>query len=435
MDDRDELTDLPGRRIFLRLLDERIHEAEGQGGTVGLLLADIDRFTQINVTYGFACGDRVLRHLARQLAAVGRARDIVARVGDNRFAMILPGLMNRGHAELAAQKLLRLLEVPFEHDDARLRLQATIGVALYPHHASGAQDLLARAEFALALARHEDRRYGFAPDGSDIGSLSYQWDLELELANAIDRGELSMFYQPQVALGDRRVVGVEALMRWNNRNRGMVPPDVFIPLAERTGHIRKMTLWAMNTVLRQTSQWRHDWGALSVSVNVPSELVAHSDLPDMLRNALQLFGSDAIRPMIEITERSLMVGDRALQQLHRIREMGVRVSIDDFGTGYSCLAYFHKVPASELKIDKTFVSRLLTDTASADIAMLIIDLAHRFDLDVVAEGVEDEATCEKLASSGCDVVQGYFFAKPMPADACEQWLQAFGRVETKPTAA
>ncbi|MBS0193079.1 MAG: EAL domain-containing protein [Proteobacteria bacterium] len=247
------------------------------------------------------------------------------------------------------------------------------------------------------------------------------------MANAIDRGELSMFYQPQVRLSDRSVVGVEALMRWNNRNRGMVPPDVFIPLAERTGHIRKMTLWAMNTVLRQTSQWRHDWGQLSVSVNMPSELVAHSDLPDMVHNALQLFGSDAIRPMIEITERSLMVGDRALAQLHRIREMGVRVSIDDFGTGYSCLAYFHKVPANELKIDKSFVSRLLTDTASADIAMLIIDLAHRFDLDVVAEGVEDEATCEKLASSGCDVVQGYYFAKPMPADVCEHWLQTFGK--------
>ncbi|MBS0193078.1 MAG: GGDEF domain-containing protein [Proteobacteria bacterium] len=174
MSDRDELTDLLGRRAFLATLDERIHEAGEQGGHVGLLLVDIDRFTQINVTYGFPCGDRVLRHFARQLAAVARNGDGLARVGDNRFALILPKLMNRGHAELAAQKLLRLLEVPFEHDDARLRLQATVGVALFPQHAPDALALLARAEFALALARHEDRRYGFAPDGAEIGSLSYQ---------------------------------------------------------------------------------------------------------------------------------------------------------------------------------------------------------------------------------------------------------------------
>lgn len=424
MDSSDPVTGLADRCGFLDLLAQFI-DAGGDTSAIGLLIVDIDRFTQINVAYGYGIGDQVLRHLAGRLQEVARSQDRAARIGDNRFALILPGLRNRGHGELAAQKLLRLLEAPFEHEDIRLRLPATIGGALCPQHAVHAADLLAKAELALAMARHEGQRYRFAPDAPGAGTLSDQWDMELELANAIDRGELSMFYQPQVRISDRAVIGVEALMRWKNRHRGMVPPDVFIPLAERTGHIRKMTLWAMNTVLRQCSQWQHRWGPLSVSVNVPSELVAHNDLPEMVQNALQLFGSDALRPMIEITERSLMVGDRALTQLHRIRDLGVRVSIDDFGTGYSCLAYFHKVPASELKIDKSFVSRLLTDTASADITMLIIDLAHRFGLDVVAEGVEDQATMDKLQSAGCDVVQGYFFAKPMPAEDCEAWLQRF----------
>jgi len=425
MDLFDPVTGLSDRRGFLDLLAQAIAAIDDQA-SIGLLIVDIDRFTQINVAYGYGVGDEVLRHLAGRAREVARANDRVARIGDNRFALILPRLKNRGHGELAAQKLLRLLEAPFEYEDIRLRLPATIGGALCPQHAAHPTDLLAKAELALAMARHEGQRYRFAPDTPGAGTLSDQWDMELELANAIDRGELSMYYQPQVRIADRHVVGVEALMRWKNRHRGMVPPDVFIPLAERTGHIRKMTLWAMNTVLRQCSQWQHRWGALSVSVNVPSELVAHNDLPEMVQNALQLFGSDSLRPMIEITERSLMVGDRALTQLHRIRDLGVRVSIDDFGTGYSCLAYFHKVPASELKIDKSFVSRLLTDTASADITMLIIDLAHRFGLDVVAEGVEDQATMDKLHGAGCDVVQGYFFAKPMPAEECERWLQSFG---------
>ncbi|HEY2346755.1 MAG TPA: bifunctional diguanylate cyclase/phosphodiesterase [Xanthomonadaceae bacterium] len=427
MDLRDELTDLPNRRTFVELLEGHIHECAGNNASLGLLVVDIDRFTQINVTFGYPFGDLLLRHLAAQLGAVARPQDRVARIGDNRFALILPRLFNRGHGELAAQKALRLLEAPFEHDGVRLRLAVTIGAALCPQHAAHAEQLLGKAELALAMARQEDRRYRFAPDSAGAGTLSDQWDLELELSNAIDRGELSMHYQPQVRIADRRVVGVEALMRWNSHSRGTVPPDVFIPLAERTGHIRKLTLWAMQTVLRQASQWRHDWGPLTASVNMPSELVAHSDLPDLLQNALQLFGSDAVRPMIEITERSLMGGDRALDQLQRIRELGVRISIDDFGTGYSCLAYFHKIPATELKIDKSFVSRLLIDTASADITTLIIDLAHKFGLDVVAEGAEDQATLDKLSAGGCDIVQGYVFARPMPADECEKWLQEFGK--------
>ncbi|MBS0456331.1 MAG: bifunctional diguanylate cyclase/phosphodiesterase [Proteobacteria bacterium] len=426
---RDDITDLPDRRAFVDLLKDAVRDAGQRDTNLGLLVVDIDRFTQINVAYGYGFGDRVLAHLAARLGEVARPHDRIARVGDNRFAMILPRLMNRGHGELASQKVLRLLEIPFEHDDVRLRVPVTIGGALCPQHATHAGQLLGKAELALAIARKEDRRYGFAPDSAAAGTLSDQWDLEMELSNAIDRDELAMYYQPQVHIADRRVIGVEALMRWKNRKRGMVPPDVFIPLAERTGHIRKMTLWAMNTVLREVGQWRHEVGPLTVSVNMPSELVAHSDLPELLQNALQLFGSPSVRPMIEITERSLMAGDRVIAQLKRIRELGVRVSIDDFGTGYSCLAYFHKIPADELKIDKSFVSRLLTDTASADITMLIIDLAHRFDLDVVAEGVEDQATLDKLASSGCDSVQGYFFAKPMPAAECEAWLQRFVRAD------
>jgi EAL domain-containing protein (putative c-di-GMP-specific phosphodiesterase class I) len=208
-----------------------------------------------------------------------------------------------------------------------------------------------------------------------------------------------------------------------------VSPDVFIPIAERTGQIKKLTMWALNTALRQSSEWQHDWGKLSVAVNLPGELATQRDLPDLVESALRLWGKDNIQLVLEITERSLMDRVHGFDILTGIRALGVEISIDDFGTGYSCLAYFRDIPADELKIDKSFVTRMLTDRASADITSLVIDLAHRFGLTVAAEGVEDGPTLDALRTSGCDVAQGYLLGKPMPPAAFQAWLQAF-RSET-----
>lgn len=423
----DELTGLHNRRSFLSLLRRHIAYANDRQNNLALIVVDVDGFARINGAHGYGFGDALLQHLAEQLGAAVRKYDYAARIGSDRFALILPRVMNAGHAELAVQKLYRLLDVPFRSGEHQLRIPVTVGVALCPAHATHPEYLLRLAEKAVDTARVTGQRCAFAPDGPQVEGLSEFWDIEIELDGALERGEIVMHYQPQVRMSDMRPVGAEALMRWNSRSRGPVSPDVFIPIAERTGQIKQLTVWALNTVLRQSSNWKHDWGELSVAVNIPAGLVAQDDLPDLVENAMKLWGRKDIRLMLEITERSLMDSKHSFEILSRIRDLGAKVSIDDFGTGYSCLAYFKNTPADELKVDRSFVIGLLTDQAKGHISNLIIDLAHRFGMSVVAEGVEDEATFQALRSSGCDIAQGYLFGKALPSDAMERWLNGDAR--------
>jgi diguanylate cyclase (GGDEF)-like protein len=419
----DGLTGLHDRRAFLLALRRQVGAANEKQSSVALAVVDIDGFAAINGMHGYEIGDRVLKFLALRLGEVARPQDYLARIGDNRFALILPRIMNQGHAELAVQKLFRLLDLPFESGATRVKLAVTVGVALCPLHASHAEYLLRLAERALGSARAAGRHVGFPPDASQEEALSELWDIELDLAGAVQRGEMHMLYQPKVRTADGRPVGAEALIRWNHRSRGPLSPDLFIPVAERTGQIKPMTIWAMNTALRQASEWKHDFGELSVGVNVPADLVVQHDLPDLVENALKLWGKEHVQLTLEITERSLVAApEHSFRILTRIRELGVKVSIDDFGTGYSCLAYFRNIPADELKIDKSFVTGLLDDPACVELATVIIDLAHRFGLSVVGEGVEDEATAAVLRHRHCDVIQGYVYGKPMSQGEFQRWL-------------
>ncbi len=429
----DDLTGLHNRRNFTALLRRHIGFANDKQTNLGLLVIDVDNFALVNGAYGYEFGDKVLQHVARQLEAVARRTDYAARIGDNRFGLILPRVMNRGHVELALQKLVRLLDAPLQSGSTQVRVPITVGGALCPQHATHADYLLRQAESALASARRDGQHSRFAPDNAPDLSISELWDLEMQLDTAIERGEMRMYYQPKVRLSDLRPLGAEALMRWDSPSRGPVSPDVFIPVAERTGQIKKLTIWALNTALRHAGEWQHEWGRLSVAVNLPGELANQRDLPELVENALRLWGKDNTQLMLEITERSLMDRTSGFDILAQVRELGARISIDDFGTGYSCLAYFKDIPADELKIDKSFVSGMLTDRASADITSLVIDLAHRFKLSVAAEGVEDDATMEALRAAGCDVMQGYLVGKPMPAADFQAWLKDF-RCTTSPIA-
>jgi diguanylate cyclase (GGDEF)-like protein len=418
----DELTGLRSRRAFMPLLGRQVVTASEQRVAMALVLVDVNGFAQVNGVHGYGIGDEVLRHVAGVLRSVARPQDYIARIGDDRFALVLTRMMNRGHVELAVQKLQRLLEPVFQASAVRLNVPVTIGIAMCPAHATHADHLLRRAEAALLRARRGGETVGFAPDAEADLDISDVWDLEMQLGGAIERGEMSLHYQPKIALANGRVVGVEALMRWNSLARGAVPPGVFIPVAERIGTIRKLTIWALNTALRQAGQWASPGGPTEVSVNIPSMLASQPDLPELVENALKLWAGEHVQLVLEITEGSLMDAGRAFPVLKQVRDMGVRVSIDDFGTGYSCLAYFRNIPADELKIDRSFVASLLDDPASADIARLIVDLAHRFGLTVVAEGVEDEGTLERLKDLGCDVAQGYYFSRPVPAGDFVDWL-------------
>src|SRR5688572_2849479 len=273
----DELTGLADRRNFLALLRRQVVFANDRRNVLALIVMDLDGFSRINATHGFDFGDQVLRHLAVLLKDVARPGDYIARIGGDRFALLLPRVLNSGHAELAVQKLQRLLDVPFQVGEHQVRLAATVGVALCPQHATHPDYLLRLAEKALVTARAAGINCAVSPDGGESLDLSEFWDIEIELDGALNRGELAMHYQPQVRVSDLVPVGVEALMRWESRTRGTVPPDVFIPIAERTGLIKKLTIWALNTALRQASQWKHDWGELTVAVNLPAALVAQYD--------------------------------------------------------------------------------------------------------------------------------------------------------------
>lgn len=418
----DELTGLRGRRDFMQLLGRQVVAACERRATMALVVVDIDGFMQLNGVHGFQAGDAILRHLAAQLRAVARRQDYVGRIGDDRFALLLSGMLNRGHAGLAVQKLFRLLEPPMLAGDAKLRIPVTLGVALCPQHASHAEFLLRRAEAALLRARRTGVRTGWTPDAPADLDISDLWDLELQLAGAVERGEMELYYQPKVDARERGVVGAEALMRWKSPSRGLVSPAVFIPVAERTGEIRRLTLWALNTALRQAGQWDAGGAPVSVAVNLPASLAVEPDLPEMVEAALKLWSGPDVRLVLEITEGSIVDAARAFPILARLRDMGVHISIDDFGTGYSCLSYFRNLPADELKIDRSFVGDLATDPASADIVGFIVALAHRCGLSVAAEGVEDEATCARLAHLGCDVLQGYLFGRPMSQREFGAWL-------------
>lgn len=424
----DDLTGLHHRRGFLSLLRQQVGFSNDRKSLLALVVVDLDGFSRLNAAHGYEFGDQALRHVAAQLKAVTRPQDYVARIGDNRFAMLLTRIMNQGHAELAVQQVFRHLEVPFQGSQGAVRLVATAGAALCPLHATHPEYLLRQAEKSLGMARAAGVRWLFPPEAAEDQTFSEFWDLEIELDGAIERGELLLAYQPKLSMRDLQPVGAEALMAWPHRVRGMVAAEQFIPIAEKTGQIRPMTMWALNTAMRHAAGWKHA-SPLTVAVNVPADMVCREDLPDLVENALQLWGAPGIGLALEITERSLVADPRrAFVILSRIRALGVKVSIDDFGTGYSCLAYFRDIPADELKIDRSFVRGMVVDRASADIAALIIDLAHRFGLSVVAEGVEDAATFGALRERGCDVVQGHFLAKAMRNDAFGNWLQQASRL-------
>jgi diguanylate cyclase (GGDEF)-like protein len=430
----DALTGLHPRSSFLPLLGQQIIRASELNTRLALVVFDIDNFAQINVTYGYSHGDVVLRYLAKQLRSVARKQDQIARIGDNRFALLLSRVLNRGHAELAIQKLKRLLEAPLEIGEHQVSIRVTAGAALCPDHASHAEFLLRKAETALASARREHEEYHVLENGSGNElELSAQWELEVELGSAIDRGELQMHYQPQIDIRNGRPVGAEALMRWVRHGSEVISPDVFIPLAERTGKIKKITIWALNTALRRAGEWRSDLGTLTIALNLPGELATQRDLPELVENALRLWGKPHVRLTLEITERSLMDRQRGRDILMQLRRLGVGISIDDFGTGYSCLAYFKNLPVDELKVDKSFVSELLTDSASLDITTLIIDLAHRFELSVVAEGVENARTLQVLRQHGCDMAQGFLFGHPMPSNEFQRWLLDYQPADDAPS--
>ena len=426
----DALTDLPNRALLHDRLQQALRIAQRDQSTVALLLLDLDRFKEINDTFGHHHGVQLLQQVGLRLGATLRDSDTVARLGGDEFAMLLPATDERGALRVAG-KLVQALDQPFVVEGYSVAAGASIGIALAPEHGHDATTLLRRADVAMYVAKRAGSGYAiYAPEQDEYSPSRLA--LIGELRQAIEQDQLLLYYQPKVDLATGQLDGVEALVRWQHPQRGVVPPDEFIPLAEHTGLIAPLSRWVLATALRQCRSWRDAGLEMRVAVNLSARLLHDEHLVATIGELLQTWDVLPSQLTVEITESAVMVDPgRALALLTRLHQTGVRIAIDDFGTGYSSLAYFKRLPIDEIKIDKSFVLDMSMHDGNATIARSIIDLGHNLGLSVVAEGVETRQIWDQLAAMHCDVGQGYYLSRPIAAADLTHWVRSLPRLLEK----
>lgn len=420
---QDTLTGLPNRVRFNQLLAEAIDAARASDGALTVLLIGLDRFQQINDTLGHPMGDRVLAEVANRLSEAVRGDDRVARLSGDEYGLLLPGVK----AEEALHTIERIHHVfdrRFELDGRPLDLRASIGAASFPAHGDDATELVRCADLAMYRAKRSGERQAiYDPSYRTFRQehLSLLGDLQL----AVERNELTVYYQPKVSLADELAHEAEALVRWTHPERGFVPPGDFIPFAEQTGYIREVTRWVLHHVIQQAGRWSADGRPIKVSANLSTRDLLDPSLVTFVAEQLELAALPPALLCLEITESGFMEDpSHALGILKRLRGLGVGLAIDDYGTGFSSLAYLRQLPITELKIDRAFVLELDHNPSDALIVRSTIELGHSLGLKMVAEGVETEPIVEVLRAMGCDLIQGYFYSKPLPHDAFLAWQQA-----------
>jgi len=423
----DELTGLPNRMLFRDRTEQAIAAANRDGVGTAVLLMDIDGFREINDTLGHHRGDSVIAAVAARLRGVLRASDTLARLGGDEFAILMPRVMEEPAAAHLATRIRTALAVPLVLHDVPLDIRVSIGIAVYPDHGDQVDALLQRADIAMYVAK-DTRTAMQVYDPSTDDHSTERLALVGELRHALDRGEIIVHYQPKASLGDGRVRSVEALVRWQHPERGIIAPNDFVHLAEHTGLIRPLTRRVLRIALSQCREWRDRGIELCVAVNLSVRDLVDPDLPGSVAAELDRVGLEAGSLRLEITETMLVLDpSRAIDVLARLHEMGVRISLDDFGTGYSSLSYLQQLPVDELKIDRSFVNGLTGSQTDTSIVEATVALARKLGLTTVAEGVERADTWERLARLGCDVAQGYFISRPLPADELEAWLAGADR--------
>jgi diguanylate cyclase (GGDEF)-like protein len=417
----DRLTGLPNRARFRDAVIAAITRADPVNGGVAVVMLDLDRFKHVNDVLGYASGDRLLKSVAERIGREAlRGGELVARLSGDEFAVLLPKA-DENVARGVAQRIATALEQPLQLDDQTVDLSGGIGIACWPRHAASADALLVRAEVAMYIAKrkHEVVVYDPAIDSASAQTLS----LLSELKRAVDNGELRLYLQPKIALGDGRLVGAEALVRWQHPERGLVPPMEFIPFAEQTGFVRRLTLWMIERVAEDWAELQAE-GPLRVSVNLSTRDLMDHELPQKVDTILKRHGVPESGICLEITESAIMDDpQRAQATLCALSVRGFKLAIDDFGTGYSSLAYLKRLPVDELKIDKSFVMGMELHADDAKIVRSTIDLAHNLGLSVVAEGVESAVIYGKLAQLDCDEAQGFHMSRPLPAHEFAGWAR------------
>jgi diguanylate cyclase (GGDEF)-like protein len=419
----DALTDLPNRTLLYRRTQKAIAAAQRGDGLVALLLIDLDRFKEVNDTLGHDHGDELLVEVAGRLRGALRRGDTLARLGGDEFAVLLCDLPDRSAVGDLAGRLIDALRRPFALRGVAVELEASIGVALCPDHGADVNTLVQRADVAMYDAKRSKASIATYSPERDPYSAD-RLSLLAELRRALNGNELVLHYQPKVAVDGGAVIGVEALVRWQHPERGLLAPGEFVPLAERTGTVAELTRWVLDAALVQSRAWRDAGLDLPVAINLAAANIVDTTLPDAVAAALERHGVPGDRLECEISEDTVMADPvRAMDVLGRLRAMGLRLSLDDFGTGHSSLAYLKRLPLDEVKIDRSFVLGMTEDENDAVIVRSTIDLARNLGLDVVAEGVENEAILRDLGDLHCDVAQGFHLSRPLPAADLEAWLE------------
>jgi diguanylate cyclase (GGDEF)-like protein len=440
----DNLTGLPNRAMFGQYLRHVIADARRQDKQFALLFLDIDDFKRVNDTLGHQAGDTLLREVAERLSkclrradyvarinAFGEPDELLARLGGDEFVILLPDI-NGPHAPTTlANRLLNVLSEPVRLDEHEFYIGASIGITLFPSDGEDAETLTKNADIAMYHAKKQGKNdYQFYLQSMNI--LAHErLALENKLRKALDNDQLCLFYQPQIDTMSHAIIGLEALLRWRHPEDGMIPPGVFIPVAEETGLILAIGEWVINEACRQAHAWQSaGLPATRISVNISGHQFGKQDLPRLINTALRRNSLAAGCLEIEITESALMENpDRAVKELSAIKDLGVGIALDDFGTGYSSFSYLHRFPIDTLKIDRSFIHNIGVTRNSSELVAAIIAMAHILKLRVVAEGIEIDEQLEELAGRHCDVIQGFLFKPPVPADEVPVLLLG-GRLKT-----
>jgi diguanylate cyclase (GGDEF)-like protein len=429
----DELTGLSNRKLLIRQTNEALADAAGSGARAGFLLLDLDRFKEVNDTLGHAVGDRLLRIVAHRLTHSVRPGDLVARLGGDEFAVLLPSVREVSAAREVAARLRAALSEPIRMEGMSFEIEASVGIALYPDDATGFELLMQHADVAMYLAKERRsgvERYVADSDRNSPARLALLGDLR----RGMDRDELELHYQPKVVLETGRTAGMEALVRWQHPVRGLMTPEEFVPLVEQSYLMRDLTFHVVNRALAQASEWRHDGLPVQVSLNVAARDLLDASLAETIGRGLERYTLPPEALLLEINERVLTSElAHAAAAVEALAALGVALSLDDFGTGYSSLVRLKRLPVSEVKIDASFISRLLESADDEVIVQSIVDLVRALDIDSVAEGVESAEVAAALRVMGCKAAQGWHFSKPLNAVSATAWLVEHGVAGARPT--
>lgn len=425
----DRLTGLLNRFSMESHLEQAISSAGRAEQKLAVLFIDLDRFKNVNDSLGHHAGDELLVKVGKRLKLCVRDSDVVARIGGDEFVVVSTGIKDNSHAAVLAEKILVRISMPYDISGTEIMISPSIGISVYPEDGRTVDDLMKTADVAMYHAKDLGRNtYQYFTE-SMLLAANKRISIERELRLAIQAEQLVLYYQPQLDSERLNLISLEALVRWEHPEQGLIPPDLFIPIAEETGLINDLGRWVINESVRQLLEWRAEGlSGFRVSINLSTKQLQSDSLCNDVSTTLRRHQVDGADVEFEITETAAMSDpDLAVQQLKDLRKLGVGLSIDDFGTGYSSLAYLKRLPINTLKLDKSFVRDIETDQNDAEICMASITLAHNLGLSVVAEGVENEAQREFLASHQCDYLQGYLFSRPLPAEEMTSYLKEYYR--------